>query len=141
MSHDRLRTVFRWITAGGFIGAGAYHFINPAFYLDVIPTILPNPAFWNALAGGAEIAGGVGLLVPALRRAAAIGLIVMLVGFVWAHVDILIYPDRSAMGRSLPYWLLIVRLPFQAVFIALVYWVGLTPRRTPSPDHPVALGG
>ncbi|MEM8873914.1 MAG: DoxX family membrane protein [Planctomycetota bacterium] len=126
---DQARTVARWVTALGFIGSGVFHFVNPAFYLDVIPTILPNPAFWNALAGVAEIMGGIGLLIPALRRAAAIGLIAMLVCFIWAHVDILIYPDRSAMGRSVPYWLLIVRLPFQAVFITLVYWVGLTPRQ------------
>ena len=120
----RLRTAARRVLAAGFVGTGANHFINPGFYLPLIPPPLPAPGFWNALAGAAEVAGGVGLLIPKLRRPAAWGLTAMLVGFLWVHVEMLANPGRTAAGRAAPAWLLWGRLPLQGVLIAGTLWAG-----------------
>ena len=122
----RLRTAARWLLALLFVGAGANHFLNPAAYLPLVPPPLPAPGFWNALAGAAEVAGGAGLLIPALRRAAMWGLAAMLVGFLWVHVEMLTNPGRTALGRAAPAWLLWGRLPMQGVLVAWVLWVGRT---------------
>ena len=122
----RLRAAARWVLAAGFVGAGANHFLNPGFYRPLVPPPLPAPGFWNALAGVAEIAGGVGLLIPKLRRPAAWGLTAMLVGFLWVHVEMLANPGRTAAGRAAPAWLLWGRLPVQGVLIAWTLWVGRT---------------
>ena len=121
---SRVRPVARWILALAFAGAGVNHFVNPQFYVPLIPPPLPAPGVWNALAGAAEIAGGVGLLIPALRRAAAWGIVLMLLGFLWVHVEMLLNPGRTAAGRAAPAWLLWGRVPLQGVLIAWTLWVG-----------------
>ena len=120
----RVRTAARWVLALLFVGAGINHFLNPRVYLPLIPPPLPWPGFWNALAGVAEVAGGLGLLVPKLRTAAGWGLAAMLVGFLWVHVEMLANPGRTELGRSAPAWLLWARLPLQGVLIAWALWVG-----------------
>jgi len=103
-----------------YIAAGSNHFVHPAFYIHIMPDHYPNPATWVALSGGAEIAGGVGLLLPITRRAAAIGIAMMLVAFLDVHVFMLLHPERFP---GFPGWGLWLRLPMQALLIAwaLVY--------------------
>ncbi len=120
----RPRTVARYLLATAFAGAGVNHFVNPQFYLPLIPPPLPRPDLWNGLVGVAEISGGIGLLVPRLRTAATWGLIAMLVGLTWVHVEMLVNPDRTAAGRAAPAWLLWGRLPMQGLLIAWAWWVG-----------------
>jgi uncharacterized membrane protein len=62
-----------------FVAAGVNHFLNPAPYLSMIPPYLPWPRALNIISGAAEIAGGVGIIIPATRRVAAWGLLVLLV--------------------------------------------------------------
>ena len=119
-----LRTAARWVLAAAFVGAGVNHFVNPQFYLPLIPPPLPGPLYWNLFVGAAEIAGGVGVLIPKLRTAAAWGLIAMLVGFLWVHIEMIVNPERTAAGRASPTWLLWGRLPLQGVLIAWTWWVG-----------------
>ncbi|QDT15157.1 DoxX family protein [Alienimonas californiensis] len=120
----RLRTAARWSLAAALVGAGLNHFFQPYYYLPLVPPALSGPGVWNAVAGAAEILGGVGLLVPRLRTAAMWGLIAMLVAFLWVHVEMIAYPDRTELGRDAPTWLLWARLPLQGVLIAWVWWVG-----------------
>jgi uncharacterized membrane protein len=98
-----------------YVAAGANHFVHPAFYIHIMPDHYSNPATWVALSGAAEIAGGVGLLLPVTRRAAAIGIAVMLVVFIDVHVFMLLHPERFA---GIPVWGLWLRLPLQALLIA-----------------------
>ena len=121
----RLRAAARWLAAVFFVFAGAVHLVRPGVYLPVMPEVLPAPGAWILLTGIAEIAGGVGLLVPRLRRAAAWGLIAMLVGFLWVHIDLLFRDAPELAGVTLTPLILWLRLPLQGVFIAWVAWVGL----------------
>ena len=51
--------------------AGVLHFVNPAFYVALIPPFLPAPLFLVYASGVAELVTGLGLLWPRCRRVAA----------------------------------------------------------------------
>lgn len=109
----------RALLAVFFIIGGVMHFVLPATYAGVMPPWLPWHAALVALSGVAEVAGGIGVLVTPLRRAAGWGLIVLSVAVLPANVQML--QDGLAAGR--PGWqiaLLLIRLPLQA---ALIWWI------------------
>ena len=96
--------------------AGANHLWHPATYLAIMPDHYSHPGFWVAFTGAAEIAAGLGLLLPQTRRAAAVGIILMLLVYFDVHLFMLRHAhDRFA---NLPHWALVARLPLQLVLIA-----------------------
>lgn len=104
-----------------FILAGALHLLMPGFYEKIVPSYLPAPSALVLLSGVAEMVGGVGLLLPRFRRAAGIGLIVLLVAVFPANVEML----RLARARGVSAWAeaaLWLRLPLQAL---LIWWAWL----------------
>jgi uncharacterized membrane protein len=115
------QTRLRWLTAIFFVVAGTFHFIKPDLYLAIIPTYLPEPKLLVAVSGVAEVAGGLGLLIPSLRRAAGWGLIALLIAVFPANIYMLQHPGPLHVAP----WLLWFRLPFQAVFIACVWFSAL----------------
>jgi uncharacterized membrane protein len=114
------QTIFRWLAAGFFVVAGFNHFRDPNIYLSIMPPYLPKPLELVYLSGAAEILGGIGLLFPMARRFSAWGLIALLAAVLPANLQMAL--DGF---RAMPGWLLWMRLPFQAVFVAWVYWVGI----------------
>ena len=109
-----------WRTLYGlfFVAAGIMHFVVPAYYEAIVPFYLPGHATLVALSGIAEIAGGVGLLIPVFRSAAGIGLIALLIAILPANVEMLrIYRERGVSGGSEA--LLWLRLPLQ---LLLIWW-------------------
>ncbi|CAN5563559.1 hypothetical protein BH10ACI4_BH10ACI4_14040 [soil metagenome] len=101
-----------------FIVAGPLHFLMPAVYLKIMPPYLPHPLALIYISGAAEFLGGVGLLIPMTRRAAAWGLVALLIA-VWpanlymatAHL-----PFPGIAGQSWAQW-------FRVVFqVPLIYW-------------------
>ncbi len=124
MLSTRKQIAARWVLAGFFIVAGINHFLAPEIYLGMMPAWLPAKAAANVISGAAEVAGGLGLLIPALRRPAAWGLIALLVVIFPANVQVALQGQMPGLDGA-PAWLLWLRLPFQAVFIAWVWWVGL----------------
>lgn len=117
-----------------FVVAGALHFLRPQTYDAMIPPFLPSPRFWTYLSGAAELAGGVGLLRPRLRRAAALGLILLLLAVLPANVHVAVASVHLA-ELPMPRWYFWARLPFQLVYVAWVAWAGrLLPRRLPAPS-------
>ena len=107
--------------------AGVLHFLWPAMYERIIPPSLPWPAALVYVSGLAEIAGGVGLLIPRLRRAAGWGLVVLLIAVFPANIYMAVHPDRFA-DLHLPAWALWLRLPLQGLLIA---WVRRVARPSP----------
>lgn len=109
------------------VGAGLLHLIVPAYYDGIMPEWLPAPRALIYLSGAAEILGGLGLLYRRSRRAASIGLVVLLVAVVPANVQmLLIWQDRG-----ISWWvetLLWLRLPLQVV---LIWWAWLLGRSEP----------
>ncbi len=75
-----------WIQGLFYLIAGINHFINPSFYLDLIPPYLGDEVTINVLAGLVEIVLGVGLVIGRSRKLASYGLITMLIAFIPSHV-------------------------------------------------------
>ncbi len=118
-----MRLVSRLLLAALFVGAGANHLVNTAPYLAIMPPLLPAPMALVLISGIAEIAGGLGLLWSRTRKAAAIGLILLLIAVFPANIYSAIHGMRIA-GRPVPAWLLWARLPFQPLLMAWVYFIG-----------------
>ncbi len=112
-----------------FLVAGVLHFIVPGYYEKLVPSYLPAPSVLVVLSGVAEIAGGIGLLVPRLRRPAGIGLMLLLVAVFPANVEML---RLAIAGGSAPWGeaMLWMRLPLQALLILWV-WMVSRPNRHP----------
>lgn len=105
----------------GFCGAGVLHVLRPALFVEVMPPWLPHPRLLVLVSGACEIAGGVGLLVPRVRRLAGWGLVALLVAVVPANIQMLRLA-RAEGATPLDTWLLVARLPMQLVLIWWVWW-------------------
>ena len=109
--------------AAAFTGVGVNHFVDPELYVSIMPPYLPWHYELVYISGFFEVLGGLGLLVPKLRKAAAWGLLALLVAVYPANIHMLVnevYLD----GMPREPWLLWLRLPFQAVFAFAVAWAG-----------------
>ncbi|HQW67611.1 MAG TPA: DoxX family membrane protein [Gemmatimonadales bacterium] len=112
----------RILLALAFVTAGVLHFVKPEPYLAIMPPWLPAHALLVQLSGLAELAGGIGLLIDRWRRAAGIGLMVLLLAILPANVQMLLnYQARGAPAGEIT--LLWLRLPLQLVLMAAVWWV------------------
>ena len=101
-----------------YIFAGVMHFVNPGFFLKIVPPYLPFPEALVYISGVAEIVLGVGLLIPQYRRLAAWGVILLLIAVFPANIH---HYTSGGAGMDIPESLLIVRLLFQGVLIAWAY--------------------
>jgi uncharacterized membrane protein len=113
----------RRILAALFIAAGLAHFVVPTFFDAIVPpwlpAWLPAPRVLVYVSGVAELAGGLGVLLPAVRVVAGWGLLALLIAVFPANVHML--REALANGSSI-WWLvaLLIRLPLQAL---LLWWV------------------
>lgn len=111
-----------WLMGAFYVGAGVMHFVNPGFYLPMMPPSLPLHRELVFLSGVVEVVLGVAVLVPSLRQWAAWGIIGLLIAVFPAnlHVALNNVPLGSApAGLGIWNW---VRLPFQALFILWAWW-------------------
>jgi len=110
------------VLAAVFVAAGVMHFVGPAAYVGIMPPWLPYPLALVYVSGAAEIAGGIGVLLPQpIRRLAGWGLVLLLAAVFPANVEMALRGATIA-GHVVPphavgSWL---RLPVQAV---LIWWV------------------
>ena len=99
-----------------YVFSGVNHFVNPEFYLAIMPPSLPNPEWLNVLAGLAEIVLGVYVLEPRTRVFAAWGIIALLVAVFPANLHVAV---NDVGGAGTAGW---VRLPFQALLVVWAWW-------------------
>jgi uncharacterized membrane protein len=121
---NRLSTA-QWIgltlAAIFYVVAGSLHFINPEFYLRIVPPYIPWHLTMVRVSGFFEILGGLGLLIPRTRRAAAWGLVALLIAVFPANAYMATNPIESGAASIAPVlrW---GRLPLQVLFIWWVLW-------------------
>lgn len=133
--HASLRRRLRVGLGAFFLAGGLAHFIAPHLYDPMMPAWLPAASHRPLIyvSGAAELAGGLGVLLARFRRAAARGLIALLVAIFPANLHVALDPAAGAdFGFSQT--VLWLRLPFQAAFIAWVWWTCLLPRPS-APSH------
>lgn len=128
MHESRVAVVLRWLLTVVMVAAGANHFVNPAPYLGMMPEDLPAHLELVYISGIAEIAGGLGLILPATRRLAAWGLVLLYLAVFPANVNMAI--NELPLDKTpIPTWALWARLPLQLVFIAWAWWIARNARR------------
>ncbi|HEY2782109.1 MAG TPA: hypothetical protein VGI90_15110 [Steroidobacteraceae bacterium] len=108
-----LTVVFLWFTLGGVA-----HFSLTEAEMRIVPPAIPWPRAAVLISGVFELLGAVGIMIPVTRRAAGIGLFLLTIAVTPANV----YMLQHAELFNVPRWALIVRLPFQAVLLALITW-------------------
>ncbi len=104
------------------------HFRAAETYLKIMPPVLPFPLFLVYASGVAEILGGIGVWPRQTRRLAGWGLVALLVAVFPANIQ-MAWQGTEQVGIDVPRWIWIARLPFQAVFIAWVWFVALQNER------------
>jgi uncharacterized membrane protein len=120
-----LRTVFRWLLTINFVAIGVAHFVVPSFFVHIMPPYLPLHYELVLISGVFEIAGGVGVQIPKLRKAAGYGLLALLIAVFPANIHMALNEIGGPNGEVIPPAALWARLPLQFVFMAWVWWVAI----------------
>jgi uncharacterized membrane protein len=115
---SRAKSISKYLLAIFMIAAGIMHFVNPAFFLKIMPPYLPLHRELVLVSGVFEVLLGILLLAPKTSRLAAWGIVALLIAvfpanlYLYQHQDIL---PASPVVHFL-------RLPLQGVFILWAYW-------------------
>jgi len=116
---SKIKTLSIIIMALFYIMAGTNHFINPDWYVRIVPPILPFKTAIVYISGILEIILGTLLIFPKTRFIASWGLILLLVAVYPANIYVALTNGEVMDTTPLIAW---GRLPFQFVFIGLAYW-------------------
>jgi len=124
-SFGKTQWMLRVVVALPLLISGCVHFIRTGLLASIIPPFFPHRPLLVVVSGGMELAGGVGLLLPAFTRAAAACLAVLMIAIFPANV----YAANQFVGGlhmpSVP-----ARTAMQVVYIVLLLMAGWgIPRR------------
>lgn len=129
-----LRTIGKWLMAALYLTAGVMHFVQPWFYVQIMPPYLPWHWELVYVSGVIEIVLAVLLVIPATQRLAAWGIIALLIAVFPANLHMAMAqvqfdpPPPGGQPSELASW---IRLPLQLVLIgwAWLYTRDPAPRR------------
>lgn len=103
-----------------FSFTGIAHFTKAKEDLvNMVPKALPYPNLLVAITGVFELLGAIGLWIPAAKRLAGLGLILLLVAMFPANINAAINRKPLLGNPPTPLWL---RVPMQLLFIWLAWW-------------------
>lgn len=120
--------VFLWFFLGGIA-----HFAATETEMRIVPPYVPWPREAVLVSGAFELLGAFGLLWAPSRRAAGWGLFMLTIAVTPAHIFMLQQPDLF----SIPYWVLVSRIPLQLALLALIVW-SISPARSARSASPRA---
>lgn len=115
--------------AAFFINVGIDHFVNPDFYLSIMPPAFPLHIEAVYISGVFEILGGIGVLTPKFRRFSGWGLVALLIAVYPANIYMAISPDTFP---DIPVSALYFRLVLQFIFF---YWAYSVTRPSFNPSY------
>lgn len=115
-----------------FLLGGVAHFVWPGAFAEVVPPALPYPLGIVYVTGVCELAGAAGLLWWRTRALAGAALALFTLCVTPANIYMW---QQAASFPAVPPILLLLRLPLQAVLIALILWASGAlrgwPRKSP----------
>lgn len=125
-ARSRLKELLVYPMGALYVVAGVAHFAIPEAFAQIVPPFLPAPLFLVYLSGVAEITLGLGVAYPRTRRAAAWGLVALLLAVFPANV----YMATSGVAVTGTPWGTLDpsplvswgRLPFQVVLLLWAWW-------------------
>jgi uncharacterized membrane protein len=126
-----MANVLTYLFGALLVAAGFNHFVNPTLYNPFIPDFMPKLAV-NYLSGFAEIIVGTGVFFPKFRKAATLGILVLMILFLPLHV-IDVFQAHPAIGSHSA---AVIRLPVQLVLIAWAWycWVSASRKNNGAPN-------
>ena len=124
---ERARPIFRVLLALAMAAIGVDHLADPTPFVNIVPRELPMPLVLVYVSGVCEIALGLGLLVPRVRRLAGFGLVALYVAVFPANINMAVRGLSPNPEHPIPSWIAWARLPFQILFIVLALWVSKRP--------------
>ena len=110
------------ITSIFYTLVGIKHFIDPNYFLEIVPPYLPFPLGLVYISGFFEILFGIMILIPKYRYYGSIGIILLLIAVFPANIYLAQNEEAQiALGASknIALW----RLPIQGILIAIAYWI------------------
>ncbi len=111
-----------------YVLAGINHFIHPHFYEGIMPAYIGYHSILIAFSGVCEILLGLLMIPQATRKIAAWLIVIMLIVFLWIHVQMIIDFWKN---NDKDLWIAIIRLPLQFVLIWWAYtFTKTSPART-----------
>jgi uncharacterized membrane protein len=114
-----VRDAARVAMAVAMVFSGVSHFAATTAFVQLLPEFVPARTTIILVTGVVEILLGIGLLPRRRRREVALLLVAYLVAVFPANVYVAVADVRlDGLGGGNP-WL---RLPFQAIYIAWVFW-------------------
>ena len=119
---SKLKLPIVYFSSVGYVYVGFLHFIQPDFFLKIMPPYMPYHLELVLISGAIEIVLGVGLLFKRIRKYVGWGLILLLVAVYPANIYLAFNEvPQQAIGISsfMASW---VRLPIQFLLIGLAYW-------------------
>ena len=120
--YKTLKKITIFIMVIFYINVGLLHFLDPNWFLPIVPPYLPFHLELVYISGFFEILFGVLLIFQNTRSFAGKGLIILLIAVFPANIY-LAQTNGAAMNTTpLIAW---GRLPIQFIFIGLAYWHSL----------------
>lgn len=122
---QRLKRPLLYVMGPMYVVAGMLHFVVPELYVQIVPPLFPAALALVYLSGLAEIAVGIGVLIPRTRRHAAWATVGLLVAIFPANIYM---ATQGVVIEGLPgggdpseivRW---GRLPLQGVLILWALW-------------------
>jgi len=119
MKYIKLITIYFMSIAYTYVGVR--HFIDPDFFLAIMPNYLSMHLFFVYLTGLMEVVFGSLLAFRKTRKFASYGLIILLLIVFPANIH-LVESELSQSILEVSKEQTIIRLPFQGLFLILAYW-------------------
>lgn len=104
-----------------YSAVGVKHFLDPDFFLAIMPDYLPWHLELVYLSGFFEILFGVGLMLKSTRKYAAYGIIALLFAVFPANIY-LAMSETAQMALGATQSDALIRLPFQVPLLLLGFW-------------------
>ena len=115
---ENFKTLTIYVMSIMYIFIGIRHFLDPQYFLHIVPPQLPFKLFLVYLTGLIEVVGGVAILSPKSRKAGAYLLIFLLVSVFPANIYLYVSETpQNLLGITKTDAL--IRMPFQIPLILL----------------------
>ena len=113
-----IKTISQWLLSLLMVFAGVMHFVNPAFFLKIMPPYLPFHWELVHVSGVCEVVLGILLLIPRFSRFAAWGIIALLIAVFPANIYLYQHQEIVPASPTVHF----LRLLLQGVLIGMAYW-------------------
>ncbi len=122
------------LLAAFWIAVGANHFIQPKFYLAIMPDYVPAHREMVFYSGAAEVIGGLAVIGARTRNPFARWWLIGVLAAVFpANIHMALHPERY---RKIPRAALWMRLPMQPLAAWWVWRVTRPVAEAEGPEHP-----